>query len=68
MLFDVVLHDTVVAVGVDADVAVFGKRIFHDVPENMVGVREAGDAVDDMVGLLVVEPLSLVYLLVSRFR
>ena len=64
MFQQVMLHDEVVAVRVYADVAVLGERILHDVAENVVNVREAGDAVDDMVGLLVIHPLAIINLCV----
>lgn len=54
------LHDAVVAVGIDADVAVVGEGELHDGMEDAVRFREAGDAVDDMVGQGVVDPLSVV--------
>ena len=64
---DVVLHDAVVAVGVDADVAVAGEGELHNGMEDAVRFREAGDAVDDVVGLAVVEPLPVVDSAVGGF-
>ena len=60
VLEDIVLHDAVVAVGVDTDVAVAGEGELHDGVEDAVCFRHAGDAVDDMVGQGVVEPLTVV--------
>ena len=60
VLEDVVLHDAVVAVGVDTDVAVAGEGELHDAAEGAVRFRHAGDAVDDMVGQGIVEPLAVV--------
>ena len=60
MLEEVVLHDAVVAVRVDTDVAVAGEGELHDSVEDAVRFRETGDAVDDVVGLAVVEPLPVV--------
>ena len=64
---DVVLHDAVVAVGVDADVAVAGEGELHNGVEDAVCFREAGDAVDDVVGLGVAEPLAVVDSAVGGF-
>jgi len=63
---DVVLHDMIVAVCVDADVALPLKTKLHDTLENTMHLREAGNAVDDMISLCVVQPLTLVNLRVSR--
>ena len=60
VLKDVVLHDAIVAVGVDTDVTVAGEGKLHDSVEDAVCFREAGDAVDNVVGLAVVEPLPVV--------
>ena len=64
------LHYTVVAVGVDLDVAVFVvcKTPVHDSLEDAVGGGGAADAVDDVVGKGVVKPLSVVDLSVGGFR
>ena len=67
MLLDVVLHDKVVAVGVDADVAIFREGVFHDVAEHVVYIGVTGDAVDDMVGLFVIHPMAVVYLHICWF-
>ena len=63
---DVVLHDAVVAVSVDAGVAVAGEGKLHDSVEDAVCFREAGDAVDNVVGQGVVEPLTVVDSAVGR--
>ena len=60
MFFEVVLHDSVVAVRVDADVLLVGKAEVHDVAEDAVDVGSARDAMDDVIGQGVVEPLAVV--------
>ena len=63
------LHYTVVAVGVDLDVAVRGvcKTPIHNSLEDAVGGGGATDAVDDVVGNGVVKPFSAVDLCVGGF-
>ena len=68
MFRDDVLHDAVVAVGVDADVTVVGEGECHDVVKHMVDFRETGDAVDNMIGRFIVEPLPFVDDPVGGFR
>ena len=68
MLTEVVLHDDVVAMRVDTDVAVAGKGELHDANENAVRAMFAAHVVDDMVGEGVVEPLTVVNLLLGGFR
>jgi hypothetical protein len=50
VLHYVVLHDMIVLMGVNADVALMGKTEVHDVFEDAVCVRETGNAVNDMIG------------------
>ena len=50
MLQYVVLHDVIVLMGVNADVALMGKTEIHDASEDAVCVREAGNTVNDMIG------------------
>lgn len=45
----VVLHDMIVLMGVNADVALMGKTEFHDAFEDAMRVRETGNAVNDMI-------------------
>ena len=60
VLQDVVLHDAVVAVRVDADVALPREAELHDILEDAVCLRETRDAVDDVVRLCVIKPLAVV--------
>ena len=66
VLFDVVLHDMVVMVGVYAYIPVFGESVIHNVAKHMAHIRVAGDTVDHMIRLFVIEPLAFVYLFVCR--
>ena len=62
-----VLHDMVVAVRVDSDIAALGERIIHYFHEYAMGIPGACDPVDDHVWQIIVEPLAY-YPGVSRFR
>ena len=46
----VVLHDMVVLMGVNADVALMVKTEIHDASEDAVCVRGTGNTVNDMIG------------------
>ena len=46
----VVLHDMIVLMGVNADVALMGKTEFHDAFEDAMRVRKTGNTVNDMIG------------------
>ena len=50
MLQYVVLHDMIVLMGVNADVAFKGKTEVHDAFEDAVCVRGTGNTVNDMIG------------------
>ncbi len=45
----VVLHDMIVLMGVNADVALMGKTEVHDAFEDAMNVGETGNAVNDMI-------------------
>ena len=55
-----VLHDEVVAVSVDADVWLTGCAEVEHSGEDAMDVREAGDAVDDVIRGDVVQPAATV--------
>ena len=65
---DAVLHDVVVTVGVDAEVALPFQAPCDDVGEHPVSVRETGDAVDYMVRQRIVHPTAALDHVVSWFR
>ena len=56
MLEEEVLHDEVVAVGVDAEVGLEGGAVVEHGGEDAVDVRKAGDAVDDVIWSDIIEP------------
>ena len=62
MLLDVVSHDYVVTMGVDADVVIIGKAEVHDAAEDTMYIRQTGYAMNYMIGLLVVLPIAIIYL------
>ena len=68
VLADIMLHDEVVAVRVDADVRVLRETEVHDVVKHMMHVRITADAMDHMIRLRVIQPLAVVYPRVGRFR
>ena len=68
MLLDIVLHNMVVMVGVNPDIPFFGEGVFHDVMKHMMDIWITGDAMDDMIGLFIIEPLAIVNLRISRLR
>ena len=58
------LHDSVVSVSIDADVGFTGKAEFHNALEDAMCIRQAGYTMDDMIGLLVIQPIAIIDLLV----
>ena len=67
MLQDVVLHNLVVAVGIYADVLVVGETELHDAAKDAVNIGVAGNAMDYMIWLRVIYPLTFIDLGISRF-
>ena len=61
MLLDVVQHNPIILMGVDADVCIMREAEVHDVAEDAVNVRVAGDTMNDMIGLYVIQPLTIAY-------
>ena len=68
VLGEVVLHNDVVAVGVDADVGVAGEGEVHHAAEDAVRAVQAAHTVDHVVRPGVVEPLATENLLVGGLR
>ena len=54
MLQDVMLHDGVVFMGVNANVGLVGKNKVHYALEDTVRIGNAGDPMDDMIGAIIV--------------
>ena len=50
MFLNVVLHDTVIFMGIDADVWIVGETEVHDGAENVMSLRITGDTMDNMIG------------------
>ena len=67
MLRYVVLHDFVVTMGIYADVRIMREAEFHDAAKNTVSLRVAGNAMDDMIRLRIIYPLTFIDLGISRF-
>ena len=61
MLLDVVQHNPIILMGVDPDVCIMREAEVHDVAEDAVNVRVAGDTMNDMIGLYVIQPLTIAY-------
>ena len=61
------LHDGVVAVSIDADIAVVGKAEVHDAFEDTMSIGLTGYAVDHVIGQLVINPTTIVNLGIRRF-
>ena len=57
MFENVVLHDSVVPVGVDANVPVMGESEIHDCGKHPMYLGKAADAMYHMIGSLIIEPL-----------
>ena len=68
VFLDIMLHYFVVAMRIDADVALFSEAELHDTLEDAMHLRKTRYAMDDMVRLAVVEPFAVVNLIVGRFR
>lgn len=62
MLQDVVLHDEVVLMGVDADVRIMRKAEVHDAAEDSVNIRIAGYTMYYMIRKGIICPLTVIYL------
>ena len=60
VFLDVVLHNQIIPMGVDADVCIMGKAEVHDVTKDTMNIRIAGNTMNDMIGLYIVQPLAVV--------
>ena len=49
VLLDVILHDTVVPVGINTDVCITREAEIHDVAEDSVNIWVTGDSMYDMI-------------------
>ena len=62
VLLDVVLHDTIILMGIDADVCIMRETEVHDIAKDTMYIWVAGYTMNDMIGLYVIQPLTIVYL------
>ena len=67
MLQDVVLHNLVVVVSIYADIRIMREAEFHDAAEYAVSIWITGNAMDYMIRLNIINPLSFIDLVVSGF-
>ena len=64
----IVLHDFVVAVGVNPDIRIMGKTEVHDAAEYTMNIGKTGYAMDYMVRAFIIKPIAFIDLGVCRFR
>ncbi len=55
------LHDTVVPMGVNANVGIFRETEINDAAEYTVSIRKTGNTVDYMIWLFIIKLLALSY-------
>ena len=68
MPLNVMLHDSVIPVGVNANIRFMGEAVIHYIAEDTMYVRIAGDTMNHMIRLRVIQPLTIVNFRISRFR
>ncbi len=67
MLQEIVLHDFVVLMGIDADVGVVGEAEVHNAGEDAMSLRVTGYSMDYMIRLDIIYPLTFVDFSISGF-
>ena len=55
MFLYIVLHDSIVSVGVNANIRIVGETELHDVAEDAMSVWIAGNSMNDMISLYVIK-------------
>lgn len=55
MFLYIVLHDSIVSVGVNANIRIVGEAELHDVAEDATSVWIAGNSTNDMISLYVIK-------------
>ena len=55
MFLYIVLHDSIVSVGVNANIRIVGEAELHDVAEDATSVWIAGNSMNDMISLYVIK-------------
>ena len=68
VLLNVVLHNQIILMGIDADVCIMRKAVIYDLAENAVNIRITGNAMDDVIGFYIIQPFTIIYTRVCRFR
>ena len=68
MLGYVVLHDSIVTMGVNANVRVMGETEVHDTAEYTMSIWVTGYAVDYMIRAFIIKPLAVIDSGISWFR
>ena len=68
MPLNVMLHDSVIPVGVNANIRFMGEAVIHYIAEDTMYVRIAGDTMNHMIRLRVIQPLTIVNFRISRLR
>ena len=67
MLQNVVLHNLVVMVGIDADVCVMREAEVHDVVEYAVNIWIAGYSMYNMIRVCVIKPFTIIDFTICGF-
>lgn len=67
MLQDVVLHDFIVTMGINADVMIMPETVVHDTAKDTMSIGITGNTMDYMIGLSIVQPLTFIYIIIGRF-
>ena len=60
------LHDSVVLMGINANVGIMGGTVIHDTSEYSVSIWVTGDTVDYMIWLFIIKPLAFIDPGISR--
>ena len=60
------LHDSVVLMGINANVGIMGGTVIHDTSEYSVSIWVTGDTVDYMIWLFIIKPLAFINPGISR--
>ena len=62
VFLDVVLHDTVVLMGIDTNVCIMRETEVHDIAKDAMNIWITGYTMNDMIGQGIVCPLTIGYL------
>lgn len=56
------LNDGIVTMCVNSDICIMGEAEVHDIVEDAMHIRAAGNTMNDMIRLHIIQPLTIVYL------